>query len=339
MFYAAFRKSLSKRLLSKKYKEDAERNFISKLKQSCGDVYTKKLEGMFNDVKVSDERVSLFKNYCESKGKNLDIDLQVTVLNDLYWPLSKQTEVTLPKQLVPCVKAFEEYYASQTDKRRLTWLYNQGSVVMHHTMLDEKKRKRKIELTVSCIQACILLLYNESTSYKFKDLREILGTTEEMLKFSITPLVFSKMRVLANRGPDGKGKQKPEEEGEGDEGPKLSTASLQPDHIIQLTQLRTGGKLKIVYPQGHAGMLGSERDNMVQKNLEERIIKIELALVRIMKARGTLKQQELIAESTKQLIKFFKPDPRLMKKRIENLMERGFMRRDEDDQTMIHYQA
>jgi len=43
MFYAAFRKSLSKRLLSKKYKEDAERNFIAKLKQSCGDVYTKKL--------------------------------------------------------------------------------------------------------------------------------------------------------------------------------------------------------------------------------------------------------------------------------------------------------
>jgi len=77
----------------------------------------------------------------------------------------------------------------------------------------------------------------------------------------------------------------------------------------------------------------------LKKNLEERIIKIELALVRIMKARGTLKQQELIAESTKQLIKFFKPDPRLMKKRIENLMERGFMRRDEEDQTLIHYQA
>jgi len=165
-----------------------------------------------------------------------------------------------------------------------------------------------------------------------------LGTTEEMLKFSITPLVYSKMRILANKGPEGKGRQKIEDE-EGEDGPKLTNASLQPDDLIHLTQLRTGGKLKIAYPQGHAGMLGSERENMVQKNMEERIMKIELALVRIMKARGTLKQQELIAESTKQLIKFFKPDPRLMKKRIENLMERGFMRRDEDDQTLIHYQA
>jgi len=278
------------------------------------------------------------KTIVKLKEKNLDIDMQVTVLNDLYWPLSKQTEITLPKELVPCVKAFEEYYSSQTDKRRLTWLYNQGSIVMNHTMLDEKKRKRKIELSVSCIQACILLLFNESTSYKFKDIRELLGTTEEMLKFSITPLVYSKIRILANRGPEGKGRPKAEED-EGEDGGKVSTASLQPDDIIQLTQLRTGGKLKIAYPQGHAGMLASERDIMVKRNLEDRVLKIELALVRIMKARGTLKQQELIAETTKQLAKFFKPDPRLMKKRIENLMERGFMRRDEDDQTIIHYQA
>jgi len=260
--------------------------------------------------------------------------------------LSKQTEITLPKELVPCVKVFEEYYSTQTDKRRLTWLYNQGTVVLNHTMLDEKKRKRKIELTVSCIQACILLLFNESTSYKFKDVREALGTTEEMLKFAITPLVFSKMRILANRGAEGKGRAKPakedddvEDEGGAEGGAKISAASLQPEDVIQLIPLRTGGKLKIAYPPGHAGMLASERDGMVKKNLEERIIKIELALVRIMKARGTLKQQELIAESTKQLVKFFKPDPRLMKKRIENLMERGFMRRDEEDQTLIHYQA
>jgi len=158
------------------------------------------------------------------------------------------------------------------------------------------------------------------------------------------------MRILANRGAEGKGKGKPmpkeedgddAEGGEGGEGGagKISAASLQPEDIIQLIPLRTGGKLKIAYPPGHAGMLASERDGMVKKNLEERVIKIELALVRIMKARGTLKQQELIAESTKQLVKFFKPDPRLMKKRIENLMERGFMRRDEEDQTLIHYQA
>eukprot|EP01124_Arcella_intermedia_P014674 TRINITY_DN21220_c0_g1_i1.p1 TRINITY_DN21220_c0_g1~~TRINITY_DN21220_c0_g1_i1.p1 ORF type:complete len:773 (-),score=194.52 TRINITY_DN21220_c0_g1_i1:2-2242(-) len=338
LFYAAFRKALSKRLLSKKYKEDAERHFIAKLKQNCGDVYTKKLEGMFNDVKVSDERIPQFKAYCDKKGVTLEYDMQVSVLNDLYWPLSKQTEFNLPKELVPGVKIFESFYATYTDKRSLTWLYNQGTMILNHVLLDEKMRKRKIELTVSCMQACILLLYNEHKTYKYREVREILGTTDEMLKFSIIPLVFSKMRIIANLGVNGQAKQNNEDDGDGEDEPPKGI-SLKDDDVLQLCPLKTGGKLKIAYPPGHVAILGSEREGMVKKNMEERVIKIELALVRVMKIRGTLKQQELIAEATKQLAKFFKPDPRLMKKRIENLMERGFMRRDEDDQTVIHYQA
>jgi len=66
---------------------------------------------------------------------------------------------------------------------------------------------------------------------------------------------------------------------------------------------------------------------------------MQLALVRVMKARNTLQQQQLIAESSTQLEKFFMPDPRLMKKQIEVLMERNFMRRDPDDQRKIHYCA
>jgi len=143
MFYASFRKSLSKRLLANKYNEDGERNFIAKLKQSCGDVYTKKLEGMFNDIKVSDERIPLFKQYCDDTAKNLGFEMQVSVLNDLYWPLSKQTELILPKELQPAVDVFTEYYKKQTDKRKLTWLYSQGSVILQHSILDEKKKKNR----------------------------------------------------------------------------------------------------------------------------------------------------------------------------------------------------
>jgi len=58
-----------------------------------------------------------------------------------------------------------------------------------------------------------------------------------------------------------------------------------------------------------------------------------------MKSRNVMNIQELIAEATTQLCKFFRPDPKLMKRRIENLMERGFMRRDEENQRIIHYCA
>jgi len=327
IFYASFRKSLSRRLLSKKYNEDAERNFIAKLKQSCGDVYTKKLEGMFNDVKVSEERIPLFTEY--AKQEHLDIDVQVTVLNDLYWPLSKQTELNLPKEFIPCKKTFEQYYAKNTEKRKLTWVYTQGSVVLMHPIIDEKKRKRRLELTVSMIQAAILLMFNDQTQLKLSDVRETLGLNEEVLKFSIFPLIYSKTRILGNKGAEGKGKPKLPE------GEQPSADSLQLEDLIALVPCKPGPRNKIVYPPGHA----PENAKTLGKVNEERVIKIELALVRVMKARTTLKQQELIAEATKQLVKWFRPDPRLMKKRIENLMERGFMRRDEEDQTSIHYQA
>jgi len=53
VFYLAYRRSLSKRLLSRKFKEADEMNFISKLKIHSPDAAaTQKLEGMFNDIKV-----------------------------------------------------------------------------------------------------------------------------------------------------------------------------------------------------------------------------------------------------------------------------------------------
>eukprot|EP01125_Pyxidicula_operculata_P006382 TRINITY_DN2218_c0_g1_i1.p1 TRINITY_DN2218_c0_g1~~TRINITY_DN2218_c0_g1_i1.p1 ORF type:complete len:752 (+),score=188.33 TRINITY_DN2218_c0_g1_i1:1778-4033(+) len=326
IFYASFRKSLSRRLLSKKYNEDAERSFIAKLKQSCGDVYTKKLEGMFNDVKVSEERIPIFQEHAKTLG--LDIDLQVSVLNDLYWPLSKSTELNLPKEFAPCKNVFEEYYAKQTEKRKLTWIYTLGSVVMMHPIIDEKKRKRRLELTVSMIQASVLLMFNDATQFKLSEIRDALGVNEEVLKYSIFPLIYSKQRILGNKGAEGAGKPKLPE------GETPSADSLQAEDVIVLVPCKPGPRNKLVFPAGQA----PDKKTLPKVN-EERIIKIELALVRVMKARNTLRQQELIAEATIQLVKWFRADPKLMKKRIENLMERGFMRRDEEDQTLIHYQA
>jgi len=96
----------------------------------------------------------------------------------------------------------------------------------------------------------------------------------------------------------------------------------------------------LVYPAGNSiksKVDDSKKDR--EKTNEERTTKIELALVRVMKSRNVMNIQELIAEATGQLCKFFRPDPKIMKKRIENLMERGFMRRDEENQRLIHYVA
>jgi len=359
LFYAAFRRSLSKRLLSKKINEDAERSFIGKLKRRQGEVFMKKLEGMLNDIKISTEKKDEFKEYCKNTNQTLNnVDLSIIVLNDLYWPLTKQTDLHLSQELLPSLKAFEDYYKKENDKKKLTWLYNQGSCVVNYNFLDEKKRKKKVDLSISCIQATILLLYNEQNTYKFEAIREALGVTVEMLKYSLSPLIFSKQRLLGVKGANAKKGEKEEdkkeeddkadekgdgEDKEGDDkkgGGKKTAENLEGDDIIGIVPLRGVQKKKLQFPAGSS--VKSKIDDskkLRDKTNEERVLKIELALVRVMKSRNVMNIQELIGEASGQLAKFFRPDPKIMKKRIENLMERGFMRRDEEDQRKIHYCA
>jgi hypothetical protein len=60
---------------------------------------------------------------------------------------------------------------------------------------------------------------------------------------------------------------------------------------------------------------------------------------RVMKASKTMKQTMLIQEACKQLSVLFQAHPPFVKKRMEDLIDREFMRRDEDNPGILHYIA
>ena len=69
---------------------------------------------------------------------------------------------------------------------------------------------------------------------------------------------------------------------------------------------------------------------------QSRQIAIQAAVVRIMKARKRMSHAALVGEVLGQ-ISLFHPDPRQIKRAIEDLIEREDMEREEDDARMYRY--
>ena len=64
VFERYYKQHLSKRLLfGRSASDDAEKAFIVRLKTECGYQYTSKIEGMFNDMRVSRDAMSLFRKH------------------------------------------------------------------------------------------------------------------------------------------------------------------------------------------------------------------------------------------------------------------------------------
>jgi len=63
---------------------------------------------------------------------------------------------------------------------------------------------------------------------------------------------------------------------------------------------------------------------------------LEALIVRIMKARKTLQLNALIEEIVRQ-VTLFQVQPQLIKERIESLIEREYLKRDETDRNIFVY--
>ena len=90
--------------------------------------------------------------------------------------------------------------------------------------------------------------------------------------------------------------------------------------------IRTLGGLRLVQPPERIAA-------------DERRHAVEATIVRVMKARNQLTHAQLTAEVTEMLLPRFKPDPKGIKRRIEDLIERDYIERDEEQPELYNYLA
>jgi len=355
IFENYYKNLLSKRLLgNKSISDEIEKQMIAKFKAECGYQFTTKLEGMFQDMSTSkkvqdDFRASAF--YAQA-----GVQMDVHMLRSGCWPLDHSPPCALPPAIQQATDAFTACYLGTNSGRKLTWLTNLGSVEMKANFPGGKK-----DLTVSFYQMCILLLFNEQASLGLEEIIAAVQIPEVELRRHLLSLCTTKIRILKKQS-KGKGIVANDNFQFNDEFTskfkrmKVPLISLK-DVALSETKSSSsssngtsssssngvGGAMMMMgdgEEEHPAAGMSAGADGDIPSAVEAgRVQHVEAAVVRVMKARKTMTHNELVAEIIRQLSMRFTPSPQFIKRRVESLIEREYLKRDENDTRVYQYLA
>ena len=316
VFEAYYRFHLGRRLLSSSSTDmETEKDFVSRLKLECGQSYVAKIEAMMNDVDNSRELVSSWR--AETRAEMCDFFHQPLVLSTSVWSHIKlvNPRLVLPGIMRESLEVFASFYTSKFAGRKLTWAHSQGSAEVKHVGAN-------CLLTVSTIQAVILDQLNHSDHVSSESISKKTNLAVDDLKRHLLSLhVNPKCPIL---------KKKESED------VLIVNESFEPkSRHVKVPLIVESSAISMPELTGDTDTgIGVER--VVE---EDRKHLIEAAIVRIMKSKRQLDHNNLIVEITKYLENRFVPSVQVIKEKVENLIDREYIARDNDDVKLYYYVA
>ncbi|KAH8796887.1 Cullin [Flagelloscypha sp. PMI_526] len=306
VFQTFYTTKLSKRLIhGVSASDEAEASMISKLKEACGFEYTNKLQRMFTDMSLSKDLTDSFKERMEQNHGDMDINFSVMVLGTNFWPLNPPThDYIIPQEILPTYDRFLKYYQSKHSGRKLTWLWNYSKNELRTNYLNQKYM-----LMTSSYQMAVLLQYNRNDTLSLDELVTATSISKDILTQVLALLTKAKVLVSS----------------------ESEQYDLNPSFKSKKIRVNLNQPIK-------ADVKAS--DEMVLKAVDEdRKYVTQATIVRIMKARKTMKNQALIQEVISQISQRFSPKIPDIKKAIETLIEKEYMERVEGSKDTFAYVA
>ncbi|KAJ8593849.1 Cullin-domain-containing protein [Rhizopogon salebrosus TDB-379] len=301
-FYAT---KLSKRLIhGVSASDESEASMISKLKEACGFEYTNKLQRMFTDMSLSKDLTDQFKERMQNHD-DMDINFSIMVLGTNFWPLSApNNDFIIPPEILPTYDRFSKYYQTKHSGRKLTWLWNYSKNELRTHYLNQK-----YILMTSSYQMAVLLQYNKHDTLSLDELIAATAISKEILSQVLTLLV--KAKVLIN-----------EETEQYDLNPNFKSK-----------------KIRVNLNQPIKAEVKAESSEVLKTVDDDRKYVIQATIVRIMKARKTMKNQPLIQEVISQISQRFAPKIPDIKKAIDTLLEKEYIERVDGTRDTFAYVA
>ncbi|KAL3109305.1 hypothetical protein niasHT_010569 [Heterodera trifolii] len=321
MFHAFFHKFLCKRLVyDTSASEEQERCMIAKLKHMCGFEYTSKLERLLTDVALSRDHSEQYKQ----QPRTSNVDFSVIVVMSNVWPLGQPVKFDIPRPLLDCIDSYTQYYTNRFNGRKLTWALQmcRGELVTTTGTF-----KSKYSFLCNTQQIAVLMQYNERDTYTLGELHVALGTDFPADQLCAVVQSLVKTNLLKLTSADGEALTETklnDNEQKFTFNPEFHSRKLKVDLVRAMSSARETKK----------------ESEDVQKTVDEdRKLVIQAAIVRIMKMRKSLKHQLLVAEVLNQLTTRFQPKVPIIKKCIDSLIEKEYLKRSEEDRDLYEYLA
>jgi len=324
VFEVYYKVLLAKRLLLMRSQgPEAERDTILRFRSELGTGFTQKAENMLRDSELSRELMSSF----EESGM-----LHVNVLADGTWPTMGLTWERLPTELTERQTTFEKFYKAKHQNRTLAWKHILSTIVLKYIPC-------KKELVMSLAQGLVLLQFDDETTTTL--------TEDEIISRVMLPSSPNTAHAPSSGPPQ--------------TGPLLlglSHYESVPREVTAICESLVAAKLllpgfslnmsytnkqtKIRIPphkaeknQASSGKASREDAAISHAVAQDRMYALDATIVRLMKSRRKIVHQELFTSVVGMCR--FSVQPAELKKRIESLIDRDFIKRDETEPSVYHY--
>ena len=206
VFQKFYSRMLAKRLVhANSVSDDAETSMISKLKEACGYEYTNKLQRMFQDVQISKDLNTSYKEWHDKilrdSNEKRTLDTTYQILGTGFWPLNApNTPFSPPAEVQSAMASFSSFYDNKHNGRKLTWLWQlcKGEIRANYI----KNQKLPYTFQVSTYQLAILLLFNDAEKLDYQEIKELTLLTDENLEPAMG--ILSRARVVLPQPEDAK---------------------------------------------------------------------------------------------------------------------------------------
>ena len=225
-------------------------------------------------------------------------EFSTQVLSSGYWPTYISVTLNLPEIMQQYVEDYTKFYKQKKKSLKLDYVHTIGTCEIKMCF-----QKKTYLLCMTPIQSIVVLLFNQSKSYNYSEIIEITGLCKSVLNQVLGSLCFSKKKILTKTP---------------------SSKKFRNEDKIEFNKHFKSKLIKIKFPTVHL----KKNRKITEKISVNRNNSIEATIVRIMKTKKKMEHSKLILEVINQ-IRVFQPSIKHIKQRIEALIEREYLERNE----------